>query len=157
MSKVDKWKGLTKKKSQEEVQGKEAKVKLLTDPNAELDTKAESQTIAIPQTKTHANLHAESQSEIKVESNLEAETKSEIKKKSLPDAESDPAAELLSRVGTKKKRMEDERKRRTYWLTDEEIKIIDKLAKMTGMDKYEVVGLAVKSMYHRVLNSRRDQ
>jgi hypothetical protein len=46
--------------------------------------------------------------------------------------------------------MEDLRKRRTYWLTDEKIKMVDKLAKMTGKDKYEVVDLAIQSMYHRL-------
>jgi hypothetical protein len=41
---------------------------------------------------------------------------------------------------------------RTYWLTDAEIEMSDKLVEMTGKDTYEIVGMAIQSMYHRLIN-----
>lgn len=69
----------------------------------------------------------------------------------------DPANELLADIesGTKKLKMEDQRIRRTYWLTPEEIKMVDQLVKWTGKNKYEVVGIAIQSMHKRASEAKK--
>lgn len=56
-----------------------------------------------------------------------------------------------ARSGTKKVRMEDVRRRQTYWLTDDDIRMVDELASATGMNKYEVVSIAIRELYRQVM------
>lgn len=166
MSKLDKFKKLTAKRSEEEPKGKEAKSQLLSNPVVETKTetdssaqsetkikskqKSETKTKSQAKSKTESNANSQSiphaEQQVKTQTEMQPEVKTDVQ------TEHDPAAELfsLAKQGSGKLRMEDIRKRRTYWLTDEEIQMIDELAKMTGKDKYEVVGLAVQSMYYRL-------
>jgi hypothetical protein len=176
VSKLDRFKKLTAGKSKEEPRGRDAKSQLLSNSVSE----SKSEVVATAQTQSEAHQQAETkmkseskqepktktklQSKSKTESNANSQsishaeqqaktqTEKEPKMKSDVKTDHDPAAELfsLAKQGSGKQRMEDIRKRRTYWLTDEEIQMIDELAKMTGKDKYEVVGLAVQSMYYRL-------
>lgn len=180
MSKLERLKKLTAAKSKEEPRGKDAKTQLLSNPEtkskAETDTTAQTEVIQQTETKTKSEAKSKQQTKTIQKSNQQAklQTESNAISQSIPHAEQqaetqtkeeaevktdaqtkhDPAAELfsLAKQGSGKLRMEDIRKRRTYWLTDEEIEMIDELAKMTGKDKYEVVGLAVQSMYYRLLS-----
>ena len=56
-----------------------------------------------------------------------------------------------ARSGTKKVRMEDVRRRQTYWLTDDDIRMVEELASATGMNKYQVVSIAIRELYRQVM------
>lgn len=109
----------------------------------------EHKTIQDAETKDELNPQTETfvQSLPDVETELEQVAEVKIKKKTKKD--NDPASILFDRIGKKKEKIEDQRIRRTYWLTQKEIDMVDELAELTGMDKYEVVSLAIQSMHTR--------
>lgn len=51
----------------------------------------------------------------------------------------------------KKKKLEDVRKKASYWLDPVEIKMINDLAKATGKDKYEIVSFAIRELYKNLM------
>lgn len=65
----------------------------------------------------------------------------------------DPAAPLRDRLtkGKGKQRLEDTRKRQTFWLDSEEINMVAELSEATGVGKYEIVGTAIRLLYKNVL------
>jgi hypothetical protein len=127
------------------------------------DKKTESETKDKTQSKTHAETKSDDvvisqtktidKQEVKTEKKLEE--KAELETISIEENEQfvDPADSVFSIVesGRKKKKMEDERIRRTHWFHPDEIKMIDKLSKITGLTKYDVVGTAIRSMYERAM------
>ncbi len=50
----------------------------------------------------------------------------------------------------KPRRLEDDRKRQTYWMAPEEIKMINEISKKADMGKYQVVSAAVRLLYDYV-------
>jgi hypothetical protein len=52
--------------------------------------------------------------------------------------------------GTKARRLEDNRRRQTYWMDPEEIKMIVEISKRAGVSKYQVVSAAVRLLYDYV-------
>jgi hypothetical protein len=50
----------------------------------------------------------------------------------------------------KPRRLEDDRKRQTYWMAPEEIKMINEISKKAGVGKYQVVSAAVRMLYEYV-------
>lgn len=155
MSKADRYSKLIKKKSAEVPQSKESKKKLFNESNHielkyhETKTKKENET----------NPHANTETKLQQDDEVNAETKNEVKAELDQDTFTDPASEILSIVesGKKKKRMEDERIRSTYWLLPEERKMVDKLNKLTGLNKYDVVGKAIRSMYERAMQAKQNK
>jgi hypothetical protein len=130
----------------------EPKIKTQTIPHAEIKAEKE----LIQQTETNHKQESETKEETEQQVEVEA---NKIEEK---DVFVDPAFNVLSIVesGKRKKKMEEERTRRTYWLLPEEIKMIDKLNKITGLNKYDVVGTAIRSMYERAMqvkNKKPDQ
>lgn len=142
-----------------------AKLKLITEhePIQQGELNQEQNT----QTQSEVIPHEETELREKKEAEKITENKPNVEQVVIPDQEAinnqeehtayDPANELLAIVksGQKKKRMEDERIRRTYWLHPDEIKMVDELVKMTGQNKYEVVGLAIRSMHQRALEAKK--
>lgn len=153
----------------------ESNVDLIAQTETKVITEAESESIPVQKTESIPELkpivelqaksemfaesesqtipHAKSQTEQDVKTNMIQETNLQ----SQAIIHNDPASELLANVaaGKKELRMEDVRTRRTYWLTSDEIKMVDQLAKWTGKDKYEVVGIAIQSMYQRALEAKK--
>lgn len=58
--------------------------------------------------------------------------------------------EAAARGGRRRPRLEDTRRRQTYWLDDEEIRMVAELASATGRSKYEVVSTAVRALHAEV-------
>lgn len=55
---------------------------------------------------------------------------------------------LRIKHGAKQKpKLEDIAERRTYWIYKENISYIDEIAEHSGLDKYEVVNMAVQQLY----------
>jgi len=52
--------------------------------------------------------------------------------------------------GTTSQRLEDNRRRQTYWMDPEEIKMIAEISKKAGVGKYQVVSAAVRLLYDYV-------
>jgi MFS superfamily sulfate permease-like transporter len=74
------------------------------------------------------------------------------------DSNQDPVSELKKLAkGGKKKKLEKERTKCTHWLSDEEIKMLAKLAKATGKPKYEILGTSIKHMYALVLGDNHER
>jgi len=53
-------------------------------------------------------------------------------------------------------RLEDNRRRQTYWMDPEEIKMISEIAEMAGVRKYQVVSAAVRMLYEYVLDEKEE-
>jgi hypothetical protein len=56
----------------------------------------------------------------------------------------------VAQGSTKPRRLEDSRKRQTYWMEPEEIKMIVEISKRAGVSKYQVVSAAVRLLYDYV-------
>ncbi len=52
--------------------------------------------------------------------------------------------------GSKQRRLEDNRKRQTYWMDPEEVKMIVEISKRANVSKYQVVSAAVRLLYDYV-------
>jgi len=52
--------------------------------------------------------------------------------------------------GTTSQRLEDNRRRQTYWMAPDEIKMIAEISKKAGVGKYQVVSAAVRLLYEYV-------
>lgn len=60
----------------------------------------------------------------------------------------------LAQAKTKKKTLEETKKRATYWLDPGIIKLVEKISKATGVQKYAVVELAIQELYRQVIGER---
>lgn len=77
-----------------------------------------------------------------------AETQSDV----LPEEElEDPAAQVLNNIeaGKKRTKAKDEKFKTNFYLTKEEQKMVNELAKMTGYYKYEIAAIAIRAMYKK--------
>jgi hypothetical protein len=54
-------------------------------------------------------------------------------------------------------RLEDNRKRQTYWLDPDEIKMISEISKKAGVGKYLVVSAAVRMLYEYVFETEKQE
>jgi len=73
-------------------------------------------------------------------------------------AKTPAAAGIKDKVaqGSKKPlRLEDSRKRQTYWMEPEEIKMIVEISKRAGVSKYQVVSAAVRLLYDYVFEETK--
>lgn len=106
--------------------------------DAEVRAKPDAQAVVEQETPTEAN----SQPEVHVD----AHSHTQASTQTYTDAD------LRDRMksGAKRPKLEDERRRQTYWLHPEEIKIVEELAAASGLTKYEVVGTALRELYRRV-------
>ena len=52
--------------------------------------------------------------------------------------------------GITSQRLEDNRRRQTYWMDQEEIKMITEISKRSGVGKYQLVSAAVRLLYEYV-------
>lgn len=134
-----------------------------THAESETFTKTSQQTIEHAITKVHNEVKVDEVKEMEAQEETKTEVKLETKEEPQQEADKeiktkvkvntkkdkDPASILFDRIGKKKEKIEDQRIRRTYWLTKQEIEMVDELAELTGMDKYEVVSLAIQSMHTR--------
>lgn len=132
------------------------------------ETRVDSQANTKPQAAAFANQQVDAQA--RTETFVQAETFASAQ--ALPvaeplvgaDAQGDTFAESQQQVetsvealrqrvqsGTRRQRLEDMRRRQTYWLTDAEIRYVDELASATGLTKYEVVGVAIRELYRLVM------
>ena len=70
----------------------------------------------------------------------------------LTDTETSAAAGIKGKVaqGTKPRRLEDVRKRQSYYMDPEEIKMIVEISKRANVSKYQVVSAAVRLLYDYV-------
>ncbi len=55
--------------------------------------------------------------------------------------------------GASVRRLEENRKRQTYWLDPDEIKMINEISKKAGVGKYHVVSAAVRMLYEYVFET----
>lgn len=53
--------------------------------------------------------------------------------------------------------LEKRRKRQTFWLSEDDIRVIEKLHEATGMPKYEVVSAAIQAMYKAILGAKESR
>jgi hypothetical protein len=136
-TKKEQYAHLAASKSQEKTNSKGAKRTLITDEDA--------------QTEEETNTHADT--------DVNQDEQQEAPKDNVVQLFNDPAMELIHVVesGKKKKKMEDIRKRSTYWLLPEERTMVNKMAKETGYVKYDVVGLAIRSMYDRMMKAKEEK
>ena len=56
--------------------------------------------------------------------------------------------------GGSSRRFEDNRRRQTYWMDPDEIKMITEISKKAGVGKYQVVSAAVRLLYDYVFNEK---
>ncbi len=72
-----------------------------------------------------------------------------------PSEAVDPMDALRVRAskGTKRVKLDDRRRRQTYWLSDREIEMVEEIARAAGQRKYEVVAGAIRSAHQRVFNT----
>jgi len=56
----------------------------------------------------------------------------------------------VTQSATKPRRLEDSRKRQTYWMEPDEIKMIVEISKRANVSKYQVVSAAVRLLYDYV-------
>jgi len=64
---------------------------------------------------------------------------------------------MRQRVGQKRLLLEKRRKRQTFWLSEDDIRVIEKLHEATGMPKYEVVSAAIQAMYKAILGAKESR
>jgi hypothetical protein len=149
LSKKEKFSKLAVSKSQEETKSKDAKKQLITERTAYKDT----------ETITHAEPDVNHDTNAKTDDGTNQEVVEDVKKETEVQLFPDPVMELIHVVetGNKKKKMEELRIRSTYWLLPEERKMVNKLAKETGYVKYDVVGMAIRSMYDRVMAAKEEK
>ena len=70
----------------------------------------------------------------------------------VPQSDEITLMELKANVKAKvkKKHLEDDHKKASYWLTPGEIKMVNEMAKAAGKDKYEIVGFAIRYLYRKI-------
>ena len=56
--------------------------------------------------------------------------------------------------GVSSQRLEDNRRRQTYWMDPEEIKMIADISKKSGVGKYQVVSAAVRMLYEYIFDDK---
>jgi hypothetical protein len=61
----------------------------------------------------------------------------------------------VAQGSAKPRRLEDSRKRQTYWMEPEEIKMIVEISKRAGVSKYQVVSAAVRLLYDYVFEGTK--
>jgi len=103
---------------------------------------------------------AEKPGKMKEKTNKETFTDSQTFSHTLSETytETSAAAGIKGKVaqGTKPQRLEDSRKRQSYWMDPEEIKMIVEISKRANVSKYQVVSAAVRLLYDYVFeNSQR--
>jgi len=144
-TKKEQYAHLAASKSQEKTNSKGAKRTLITDEDEQ------------PEEETNA--HADTETNQGANQEIDEVVTQETPKDNVVQLFNDPAMELIHVVesGKKKKKMEDTRKRTTYWLMPEERNMVNKMAKETGYVKYDVVGLAIRSMYDRMMKAKEEK
>jgi hypothetical protein len=159
--KKKKFSHLAANKSQEETKSKDAKKQLITGKST--SKKTEKNTHAEPDTnnETNNNKDTVANQETQVNSNhqLIKDNQQEMNNENDVELYNDPAMELIQVVasGKKKKKLEDERVRSTYWLLKDERSKINEIARKTGYTKYDVVGLAIRSLYDRIIKAQPEK
>ncbi len=91
------------------------------------------------QTETQAETFTQSQ----------ANTFSKTFAKTFADSIKDKASS-----GGQSGKLEDNRKRQTFWLDKEEISMINQLSKKAGVSKYQVMAAAIRLLYDYVFNEQ---
>lgn len=115
-------------------------------PYADAETKVE----AKPQPEPHAEAQVVSQPQTNTQADTFADTQANTQ--THPSSDTVTTAETLrARKGTRRPRLEDERRRQTYWLHEVEIQMVERLAEATGLTKYEVVATAIRELHRAVM------
>ncbi len=76
-----------------------------------------------------------------------------------PNKNTQTSANNIKGLATKKgghQRFEDKKRRQTYWMDPEEIKMVAEMSKKAGVGKYQVVSAAVRLLYEYVF-SKEDE
>lgn len=99
----------------------------------------------------------------KPEPDKQTDTQAHTQTKTLADSQTstqamqepfaDPVQRLLA-PGRSRGRLEDTKRRQTYWLSPEEIDMVQQIADKTGATKYEVVGIAIQALYQRMMGEQ---
>lgn len=86
-----------------------------------------------------------------------AETQSKTFSQSQTFAKTPAAAGIKDKVAqsAKPRRLEDSRKRQTYWMEPDEIKMIVEISKRANVSKYQVVSAAVRLLYDYVFEGSK--
>lgn len=152
-TKKSRFKQLAATKSQEKTESKGAKRTLLT--GTETTKNGDND----PEENTHADTDTNSNADPNTQPKTVINKENETQQQENLQLYSDPVMELVNVVatGNKKKKLEDERVRATYWLLPEERKMVNKLARETGYPKYDVVGMAIRSMHDRVMQAKPEK
>lgn len=66
-------------------------------------------------------------------------------------AKPEPEEDMVKKSKRPKLKFEDERTRQTFWLTEEEIQMVQRLADKTGFPKYKVVSTAIQELYNKLI------
>jgi hypothetical protein len=105
--------------------------------------------------KNHKQKQTKPETETKPETKTKPHTKPETFANTFAETFVIPSADDIKAKasrGSGSGKLEDQRKRQTYWLSPDEIKMISALSKKAGIDKYEVVSAAVRMLYDYVFN-----
>jgi membrane protein involved in colicin uptake len=136
------------------------KPRLGNDPLAFIqDSRKAAEEKAKQEAEEEANREADPQAEKKVNPQAVQKAGQKVKPQADPQAKvtAETAADKIKmriEQGTGPELLQDKRTRRTYWLSDEEIKKIDKMAHDAGLNHYEIVGAAVLLLYDHIYKER---
>lgn len=144
-TKKEKYSHLAASKSQEKTDSKGAKRKLITDEDEQIEVET--------------NTHADTDTNQDADEPTYVIAKPEKPKDNVIQLFNDPATELIEVVasGKKKKKLEEERVRSTYWLLKEERSKINEMSKKTGYTKYDIVGMAIRSLHERIIQAQPEK
>lgn len=119
----------------------EASVVLQTEP----ETEAKSQ--LVQETNVPADTHVDTQADSQTHTQAQVDQQTNVD----TDVQVDPFTNVKQALGRKKDKLENRRKRQTFWLSLEDIKAIEELHEATGIPKYQIVSEAIQAMYKHVL------
>lgn len=152
---------------------KSLRERLAMDANVNADLQSQTQTFAESNDEPLAHTHTETQTQQKTSAITQQESQSVQQTNVFADAladsqtrtqahknqqanvdvnmQADPFVHVKQALGQKKDKLENLRKRQTFWLSEEDIKAIEELNAATGLPKYQIVSEAIQAMYRHVL------
>lgn len=163
--KRDRFSKLAASKSKEETKSKGAKKTLISGKQTtedEANAHVENETFNNADTKTETDQQNETKEQEETQLELNQQTQTDKSTQNDDDVKlfNDPAMELIQVMAgekEKKKKLEDERIRATYWVMPEHRKMVNKIAAETGYTKYDVVCAAIESMYDKVMEAKKER
>jgi hypothetical protein len=112
-------------------------------------------TDAFKQVEVQADTTAKTDVNAQTVNEVDSQTSTQVEKQTIAESLTAPHTvndlKTLAQSKTKKKTLEETKKRATYWLDPGIIKLVEKISKTTGVQKYAVVELAIQELYRQVI------